>query len=282
MANIIWIASYPKSGNTWVRSFIHNLLSGADQPAPIAELPRVFQGELKRRWYTPLAGGRPLEELTPDQVFAMRRQVHADIAASAPGTVFAKTHSPWGSYNQVPLQNPAVMTGAVYIVRNPLDVVLSVADHFGRSVDEAIDFLAVENNATPSDSENMMDFIGSWSLNVATWAAHQQHPRMVLVRYEDLLDRPQKAFGRIARLLGRDQDRDRIDRAIRFSSFAELRRQEEQQGFSERSPHSGHFFREGRKGQWKDRLSEDQVRRVVEAHYEQMAHFRYVPASYRR
>lgn len=280
MGNIVWLGSYPKSGNTWMRAFIYNLVENPPKPGRLADLPAWFEEESKPRWYAPYAGGRPLSELTFDEVMALRPQVHRDIAASRDGTVFTKTHNLFGQHNGQPIHNLSVFAGAVYIVRNPLDVVLSVADHFGITIDEAIGFMASQETAMPTNEENVLGYTGSWSSHVASWTV-QPHPSIVVLRYEDLQDKPLKAFQRVANLLGLGKDRKRVKKAIQFSDFRVLKQQEHKSGFIERSPHSKAFFRKGRKNQWAEELSEAQVERIVERHREQMEHFRYVPPRYR-
>lgn len=278
MGNIVWIASYPKSGNTWLRAFIYNLIESPQQPGRIADLPGWFEDESKPRWYDPYAGAAGLSF---DQALALRPQVHQDIAASrARGSVFVKTHNMFGQLGGVALHNPAVTAGAIYIVRNPLDVVLSVADHFGIGIDDAIDFMASEETGMPTNAENVASYVGSWSTHVASWTAIP-HASFLVIRYEDLHDRPLKAFGAVAKLLGLAQDRERLRRAVRFASFGELRKQELASGFVERSPSSRHFFRRGTKNQWLGLLSDGQVARIVARHREQMDRFGYVPPRFR-
>ena len=114
----------------------------------------------------------------------------------------------------------------------------------------------------------------------SSWTA-TPHPAFVVVRYEDLLDQPLKAFGAVAKLLGLDRDRERLRRAIRFSSFRELKQQELASGFVEKSPSSRHFFRAGTKNQWIGRLSDAQAALIVARHREQMKRFGYVPPRFR-
>jgi hypothetical protein len=281
MGNIVWLASYPKSGNTWLRAFIYNLIEDPPRPGRISDLPSWFEEESKPRWYEPHAEGKALADLSFDEALALRPLVHEDIAASrARGTIFVKTHNMFGQHNGQPLHNISVMAGAIYIVRNPLDVVLSVADHFGLSVDEAIEFMANENTGTPTNEENVAGYMGSWSTHVASWTA-QAHPSIVVIRYEDMQDKALKAFGSVARLLGMDRERQKIRKAIQFSSFRVLKKQELAGGFVERSPNSQHFFRKGRKNQWAEDLSDEQIARIVERHREQMERFGYIPPRFR-
>jgi len=281
MGNIVWLASYPKSGNTWMRAFIYNLIENPARPGRLADLPAYFEEESKPRWYAPYAGQGGVQALDFDQALALRPQVHSDIARSRErGTIFTKTHNMFGQLQGIPLHNLSVMAGAIYIVRNPLDLVLSVADHFGLSIDQAIDFMANEETGTPTNEENMAGYMGSWSTHVQSWTL-QAHPAIVVVRYEDLQDQPLKAFGSVAKLLGLAADRNRLRKAIQFSSFRELKQQELSGGFIEKSPNSRHFFRQGKKNQWPEVLSDDQIAAIVARHREQMQRFGYIPPRFR-
>jgi len=281
MGNIVWLASYPKSGNTWLRAFIYNLIERPAKPGRIDILPNYFESESAPRWYLPLTGDRDLAECGSEEIIAMKSEVHRQIAASRPrGSIFTKTHNRFGSFNDHPLHNISVMAAAIYVVRNPLDVVLSTADHFGLDVDETIEFMANEETGTPSDLENVVSFLGSWSTHVQSWT-QQAHDQIVVLRYEDMLDKPLKAFGQVAKLIDLGKDKDAIKRAIRFSSFAELKKQENRDGFIERSPNSKSFFRKGRKNQWIEGLNNEQVARIVEQHREQMERYKYIPPRFR-
>lgn len=281
MGNIVWLGSYPKSGNTWMRAFIYNLVENPARPGRIAELPTYFEEESKPRWYETYAGEAGVAAMDFDQAMALRPQVHQDIADSQDrGTIFVKTHNMFGHLEGIPLHNLSVMAGAVYIVRNPLDVVISVADHFGLNIDEAIDFMGNEETGTPTNEENVAGYMGSWSTHVKSWTM-QPHPAIVVVRYEDMQDKAIKTFGSVAKLLGMGKDKNRLRKAIQFSSFRELKKQELAEGFVEKSPNSNHFFRKGSKNQWAEVLSDEQVERVVNQHREQMQKFSYIPPRFR-
>ncbi|HXD83760.1 MAG TPA: sulfotransferase domain-containing protein, partial [Rudaea sp.] len=89
MGSILWLASYPKSGNTWLRAFLANLVANRRDPVPLAELPRYCEDEALPELYARRAG-RPSTELDMEQIAALRPLVHADIAARHPGIVFVK------------------------------------------------------------------------------------------------------------------------------------------------------------------------------------------------
>ena len=278
MGNILWLASYPKSGNTWVRAFLANLLADGREAVPLDELARYCEDEARPELFAAVAG-RPSTALDLAEIAALRPQVHALIAARAQGTRLVKTHNYAGAFDGHPTHNMKVSAGAVYVVRNPLDVAVSMTHHFGITLDAAIDRLADDQVATANDALFVAQFLSSWSLHVKSWADLASE-RILVLRYEDLLAKPVKQFTRVARLLGQGRDRGRIDRAVRHASFRSLASMERKTGFAEARDSATPFFRQGRTNQWRTSLSPEQVRRVVEAHREQMARFRYLPPGY--
>lgn len=279
MGKIVWIASYPKSGNTWMRAFLWNYFRNPEGREPLDELSRFAVGESHPELYRRFAEDGDPSSLSFEQVAMLRSQVHASIAATTAGTTFSKAHNYMGSFGGYPLYNLEVTAGAVYIVRNPLDVVISMADHFGLDIDGAIDFMAKEETAGPTNEIAVAEFLASWSTHVASWTT-QKHPNVLVVRYEDMLAQSRKTFLSVLKLLGQPKDPNRLKKAIRYSSFRSLRNQEEKQGFGERSHHSRRFFRAGRKDQWRDVLSRQQIERIIERHEEQMKRFDYIPKLY--
>ncbi len=278
MGNILWLASYPKSGNTWLRVFLANLAANRATPLPLSELPRYCEDESSAALYSALAG-RSSTGLSIDEIVALRPAVQARIAAGATGTVYVKTHNFRGGFGQHLLHNPEVTAGGIYVVRNPLDVVVSMREHFGIDLDAAIDFLGNEETATENESRWVSQLLGSWSTHVASWSGIE-HPGFLTVRYEDLLEKPAKHFARVAKLVG-VLDRERIGRAMRHASFQTLAGIERRDGFIEASEKSdARFFRIGRAHQWRQVLTREQIGRVVDRHREQMQRFRYIPPGY--
>lgn len=261
-----------------MRAFLQNYLAGDDSPADINAPGDLFANENKPQWYAGLCN-EDLSTLDALQVCSLRSQAQARIAESRPGTVIVKTHNYQGQFEGWPLHNLAVTAGAIYVVRNPLDVVLSVADHFGLSTDDAIAFINSEEAATGADEANMGSLLGSWSFHVQSWT-EGAGDAVCVVRYEDMLEKPVKAFSAALALLQQPRDKARLKRAIRNSSFAALRKQESRHGFIERSENSRRFFREGRANQWRTVLTPEQVQAVVAANREQMARFNYLPKGY--
>lgn len=279
MGALIWLASYPKSGNTWMRSFLHNLFRNSTQPISINEIDDFCLGASVGGWYRRYVS-KPIEDLSEDEIAQYRMQVQRDFMTAFPDSVFVKTHNYLGEWNGVPLHNMDATAGAIYIVRNPLDVVLSMVPHFGLSVDEAITLLADERGGTIHTATHVPEHYGSWSTHVRTWT-RVPSPALFVVRYEDMLDKPRKHFKLVAKFLGLNPSPDRLERAIKFSSFKVLKAQEEKQGFKERPEVAKAFFREGKRDQWREKLTDAQIRRIISDHWEQMERFGYIPDDYR-
>lgn len=273
MGNIVWLASYPKSGNTWLRAFLANLVADGAEPVPLAELPQYCDDEARPELFSALAG-RPSTTLTFDEICALRPRVHVAIAAQAPGTRLVKTHNCAGFVERYPLHEASVTAGAIYVVRDPRDVAVSMSHHFGLDLDAAIERLGDDRVATANDALFVTQVLGSWSHHVRSWA-DLAGPRVVVLRYEDLLVNPVFEFTKAAGLLKLDDDRERIERAVRHASFAELSGQERAAGFAEASDKTTRFFRDGRAGQWREALTAEQSARVLARHGAQMSRFGY-------
>ena len=275
MGGIIWLASYPKSGSTWLRAFLHNLFVSAAEAASINDLGRFARLDPDGLAYESSAP-RPLAELNAEEVAALRPKVHRALTRTSPDSVFVKTHNFLGEASGVPLITMECTAGAVYVVRNPLDVVVSMTRHYGNTTDEAIAALNDPAFHTSSPEHPVAVVHNSWSTHVMSWT---QNPNAALhvLRYEDMMEKPIKTFGALARFLGLNAPRGRLKKAIRFSSFNVLRKQEEARGFGERSPFSERFFAVGKTGQWRKRLSSEQIGAVVDANRQQMERFGYLP-----
>jgi Sulfotransferase domain len=172
--------------------------------------------------------------------------------------------------------NFSVTSGAIYIVRNPLDVAISYAHHLGKPIDFAIDFMNLKSAETTVTEKQVYEVYGSWSQHVLSWT-RKPHPAIYVMRYEDMLAEPRKTFGALARHLLFTPSDEQLADAIDRSSFQRLREQEEKAGFKERPDEAERFFRDGRAGQWKEVLTSAQIARIVEAHKEQMERFGYLP-----
>ena len=279
MGKILWLASYPKSGNTWVRLFLANLLKG-DGSGPVA-LNRLGEATLAEPGTAgfSLLDQRPWQDWSIEEIALMRPRVQERIAATGDGVVPVKTHSAFVVVRGTPTINMAVTAGAVYVVRNPLDIAVSYAHHQGLPVDDILAIMARNMFTTPTNATNVYEVMGSWSQHVASWTASAS-PMMHVMRYEDMLADPHAAFSGLATFMRVEVDEDAVSRAVEMSAFEQVTGQEAREGFAERTPAQDRFFRAGRAGQWREVLSKAQVAAVIGAHREQMARFGYLPEGF--
>jgi hypothetical protein len=273
---IYWLASYPKSGNTWLRAFLTNYRNDGHAPADINTLDGHWSATTRHSFeeYT----GLESSALTPRQINYYRPSVYERMAHENPDPLFFKVHDAYIRNSEgLPIFPSGVTSGVVYLVRNPLDVAVSYAHHQAKGIDDIVLEMG-RDDALLRGGSQLPQTVSSWSANVRTWTA-QTHLPTHIVRYEDMLSRPCATFASILRFLGLNLDERRLDKAIAFSSFESLRNQETSCGFREKQPISPSFFREGKAGTWRYTLSTTQVRRLVRDHREMMLQFEYLSSA---
>jgi len=277
---IVWLASYPKSGNTWLRLLLANLLGAGDRPADINRMGLDSRPLAARHEVEDLA---PIDTtlLTPDEVDLLRPRVLEAVVAAETGRLFVKCHDAYRcNVAGEPVLGRGTGAAAVYVVRDPRDVAVSLAHHNGRSIDVTIAHMADERCTTSANgsrpTRQVPQLLSTWSGHVESWASQRDVPVHVL-RYEDLLADPTGRFGAVAAFLGLAATGEAIARAVRFADFSELQRQERRDGFSERlSWSTAPFFRSGRAGAWADVLTPAQAATIVADHGPVMERFGYV------
>jgi len=277
MGKIIWLASYPRSGNIWLQSFLHNLFRNVNLAPSVQELSAFCALESSAlHFMTPES--QPLGTWTREEAALRRAEAHKAITELHSDNVFASTRAALVERGGAPTITMEYTAAAIYVVRNPLDLVVSIAAHGGQSIDEAIDRLGAADESENSD-QFAYEFHGNWSTHVLSWS-QQRHAGLHLLRYEDMLSAPKKSFAPLVTFLGFDTPPERLDRAIQFSSFAELAARSESVDGQAGAGSLAGLFRKGTSDQWRDVLSADQVRRIVKRHGEQMQRFNYIPEDF--
>ena len=272
--NLVWLASYPKSGNTWTRVFLANYLFNAKEPVPINQVHRLGIGDSVADTYRRVANGR-YDPRDLRATLALRPKVLRGIAANGADVNFVKTHARRTRLGGLELVPPELTRAAVYILRDPHDMVLSYARHYGGTPEEAVAAIAREDHIVLGEAGAAPQFVGNWSAHVESWTRTRRFP-VAVIRYEDLKADPAAGFTRILELIGVPIDAERLERAIRFSSFDEMQRQEASHGFIERSARAERFFARGESGRGRDELGPELVRRLADAHGPMMQEFGYL------
>lgn len=267
MTTFIWLASYPKSGNTWVRAFLSSVRQDGG-PIDINRLDVVIQPS--SRYFLDDIFGIPTADLTQSEILQARPAAMSAYSSAADKATIHKVHDAWLCNADGQPLFPAELTKAsIYIVRDPRDVAISFAHHIGKSIDYAIDQMAAPDSAlglnlrrfTPNTSQLLL----TWSQHVESWLDHAS-PTPLLVRYEDMMADPVGQGALIARHAGFDKTMSVYEQAAKNSSFSELNKQEAQNGFKEVLAPDRRFFRSGKAGGWKNTLAPAQIARIEQAH----------------
>ena len=267
----VWLASYLKSGNTWTRLLLANFLADAEQAVDINRIDTALPGiyPCDRDWFD-RATGLSSSDCTDGEIEPLRPAALRAHAADAGGArQFCKVHDALrDTAAGEPLFPADVSAGAVYLVRNPLDVAVSWASHVGgEDFSEIVTRMndrryVMGGGCEPQLRQRLLD----WSGHVESW---RSAPFPVLaVRYEDLLADTAGQLGRMTRFLGLAGAADgrRLRRAAAASDFTRLQEQEARDGFIERHRRCRRFFRSGRSGDWRRHLSAAQAQRIARRH----------------
>jgi aryl sulfotransferase len=267
-ANVVILASYPKSGNTWLRLLLANLLNPGSEPVPINNIDLGRFGTRRQKfddysgWEGSDLSDRELDFFWPDVLI---RQ-----AAESPNTLFLKSHT-------MLYRNPAgewiypreIVRAVLHLVRHPFDVAVSFANHCGTSLEEAVDAMLMPGYIAAKQydraSTSLPQRYGSWAEFNASWLKAAQAYPVTSLRYEDLLLDPNGNFAILARAAGLEFSLEKLAQAIDFTRFDRLQAAEMEAGFQERLKHGGKFFRAGRRGTGREVLNRVLRARIVEA-----------------
>ena len=277
---IFWLASYPKSGNTWLRIFLENLLNDREGPIAINQIGRIRISSSRSVFDEQV--GIESSDLTMDEIDALRPLVYEHVADNTDSPVFMKIHDAYTlNRDGRPIIPENATAGVVYIIRNPLDVAVSFAGHFGCSLDKAVSRMADSSDCLAGNDRDIAhqfrQRMMSWSDHVRSWMLSGLPVHVV--RYEDMKHKPLATFGEVVRFLGMDRPEAEIRQAVEYSSFEILKNQEETSDFMERPITSSAFFRKGETGSWQKELNKHQIERTILEHGDVMQQFGYLDGN---
>jgi len=254
-----WLASYPKSGNTWFRIFLANLLAPDLAPVDPNRLPINNLISSARAPFLEIIGA-PSALFTDCEIAELRPAIDQIIGEDWTDRVcLRKAHD---AYTYLPDGRPIMGRGpnfsAIYILRNPWDVAVSAAHHWRKPIDKVVEEMCDQCNALNSNPERigtqLSQCLLSWSSHAKSWLSAPLD--VCLIRYENMCQEPMKEFSKAVEFLGIKASKDEISLALEASSFSALRTFEQEQGFRE-APQGTHFFRRGTVGEGRKMLSQE-------------------------
>jgi hypothetical protein len=294
MSRIFWLASYPKSGNTWFRLLIASFRH--DGMVDINDLAQPRGLASARGWFDHVMlfpsglltheeceRARPLVYAAGDAV-SEDRELDAMWTRTA-GARFVKTHDAYihNADGRPLLGGHDAAEGTILIVRDPRDVCASLANHNGVTINQAINFMGHDDASFCGERDRqpgqLRQRLLNWSDFTASWLDQRDVP-IHLIRYEDMQIDAASALHDGLRFAGVETDADETELAAHSVDFDELQRQEQEHGFRE-APHNkrGGFFRNGVAGGWRNELNTDQAVRIEREHGPMMKRLGYLPAT---
>ena len=274
---IIWLASYPKSGNTWVRSFLNSLLFNKNNEADLSEISKIDQYPKRSHFINLVNEIDNLEKLSSNWIESQK------ILNKDNKIKFLKTHHALCKYQNSFFTNGEVSLGTVHIIRDPRNVISSILYHFSKkNYSEAKEFLFDENKALgkkfnledPNANRNIFTVISSWKNHYNSWKQFKKN--YLLIKYEDLILDPHKEFNKLAeylsKLLNLEFDASKVNLAVKSNSFENLKKLEKENGFVEatndkETGKKKQFFNLGPENDWK-KLLDTKLRQDIEKEFE--------------
>ena len=264
---IIWIASYPKSGNTWVRSFLTAYYFCDNGVFDINKLNRIEDYPNKQFFKEQVKDGEIHNHWDESQKAILKKK---EIR-------FLKTHNSLIKAFGNDFTKPEYSLGVIYIIRDPRNVITSVKNHNDfNSYDEALKFMQNEN-AVLSDYKHLKNYakttiINSWRINYQSWLRNNSFRKMA-IKYEDMVKNPDQIFRNLIIFVNtickfnKDVDEKKLKNAIKSTDFKNLQSIENKGQFSEnvyslKDKRKIKFFYLGPDNDWRKQLNKELINKM--------------------
>ena len=270
---IIWIASYPKSGNTWLRAMISTYYFSKDGTFDQNLLKKIDQFPTNK-YLKDYSFDKNIPGETCKYWIKAQEKINLDKKVK-----FFKTHNVFGKLNNCDFTNNQNSIGCIYVVRDPRNVITSLKNHYQLNDEQAFSWMTNEKNYIYNilkfDELGYSDFqfISSWSTNYKSWNVQKKIP-VKFIKYEDLLNSTYAVFldiiNFISKITNNSQsiNKDKIKKTLRSTTFDSLKKSEQEHGFSEavRDREDRNktvpFFNLGPKNDWKKILDEEFKKKI--------------------
>ena len=275
---IFWIASYPKSGNTWLRALISSYYYSEDGKFDENIISRIGQFPEKRH-FTSFDYDQNVVTDTARFWLKAQEKINLDKKLN-----FFKTHNAFGSVNNNPFTDAKNSIGALYVVRDPRNVITSLKNHYELNTEQALKWMQNENNYIydvhrfKQDGYSDFQFISSWITNYKSWKVQKKIP-IKIIKYEELLGETFTVFKDVIEFINKTSgnnekiNKDKLKNAVNSTLFDKLKSNEEKNGFSEAitsktSNKKIPFFYLGPKNDWR-KILDDELKNKLNDIYKQ-------------
>ena len=263
---IIWIASYPKSGNTWLRAFLSTYLYSNNNKFDFSLLKKIPKFPHKKLF----DGIIDVEILKKNKFEIVKYFIAAQQKLNLDNSIkLLKTHNAYVSYKNNWFSDEKNTKAYIYLVRDPRSIVLSFSSYQNISVERAADLMLNQGSYGSDDKDGLMiDVRSSWKINYLSWKKEKKF-KGIIVKYEDLKKNPFIQFTKILNFLKNYMDLEinekKIKQCINLCDFKGLKNLENKFGFDE-AISSNAFFRKAELEEWK-KLLDIKIKNKIESNF---------------
>ena len=282
---IIWLASYPKSGNTWVRSIISSLLYSEDGNFNFNLIEKIDQFPEKKYFKDLIKDFNDFHEIFRNWIIAQDK-----INLDGKIKIF-KTHQGKYTINNNNFTNSDNTLATIYIVRDPRSLIKSISNHYTLSMDEAFDFLINprlmgDGKSFEEKKDGIYNILGRWDEHYRSWTDNKKN--FLLIKYEDLIKDAEIELKRIIRFLQNylnfRVDNNKIRNILKSTSFENLKKMESAGDFKEyenkakykKNGKKFNFFHLGSQNIWKENLKHEIALKIEKNFYKTMKELEYL------
>ena len=282
MNKIIWIASYPKSGNTWLRYFLGNYYFNNKDNFEPEIIKNIKKFHLDKELIKSKFHNQDFIK-NPYNVSKYWIESQKKLEIKKGNVVFLKTHNALINIENNEFTNSDLTLAIIYIIRDPRDVVVSYSKYRHLDYDKTIEHMIGSKVNIPfvrdaKDASNI-EITGSWAFHYNSWKDGISVIPRIIIKYEDLLSNSEKIFTNIIKFLSNimklEVNYKKIKSSNNLSKFTKLKNFEEKNNFFENNS-SENFFRIGKSGNWKKELNKDQIKKIEDSFKIEMINLGYL------
>ena len=265
---IIWLASYPKSGNTYLRALLASYFFSKDGEFSF-DILRYIQKFPKLKHFKSLN----IDCESEINIFRNYIKAQEDINKNKKNIIFLKTHSSFCNIGQYVFSDLKNTLAGIYVVRDPRNVILSMSNYFSIKNEECVSRLVSQGHVVfdSKENKNFKNYLGTWSFHLNSWKRLKN--RLLIIKYEDLVLNPKKEIIKIFNFIStltnskNEINENKLDKCINNTKFEKLKYLENSDGFDENAGNlKNNFFNKGLKTDFNKDL-EIHLRKIIEKNF---------------